>query len=408
MAVRRKRLPGLLYDKTTGWWFSNIRDLSKKCGRTKHMWSKDRAEAARLYKSSIERVVGEHKAKEPDTIISSAGSWVLIEMAARYYDLKASDGCSDWFLASVKRYLKRFLDWLQNHGFDVCAQGAAQLTAAHLEAYRQSLAEDTSIGIRSANHCIDYVRMLLLWGSRVHGIPHPPLAAISKFSKRQNTKKDHGRRHDRTPLSWDDLEKLLAVADITDSALIMLALNCGFGNTDIGTLKLEEVHLDAGTISHPRPKTGVERDFILWPETVQVLREYLDRHRGEPRFKDSDKLFFVSRKGRPLCWQELKEDGKVRRSDAIKLRFERLCQRAGVERKYGVGFYIIRHTYATMIGSSSKDFREVQAALGQVTIQQQEVYRHDRAFKARQAQQRLRGELEGTAIQKILAEKLRS
>lgn len=50
-----------------------------------------------------------------------------------------------------------------------------------------------------------------------------------------------------------------------------------------------------------------------------------------------------------------------------------------------MGFYIIRHTRATMIGSSSKDFREVQAALGQITIQQQEVYRHDRALKAQQA-----------------------
>ena len=406
MTVRRKRLPGLLYDKTTAWWFSNIRDPSKRCGRTKHMWSNDKTEAERVYRSSIEKVVAEHGVKEPDTIISPADSWPLIEMAARYYDLKASDGCSDWFLASVKRYLKRFLDWLEEHGFDVCVRGTADLTAAHLEAYRHSLAEDTSIGIRSANHCIDYVRMLLLWGSRVHGIPHPPLAAISKFSKRQNTKKDHGRTHSRIPLSWDDLEKLLAVADITDSALIMLALNCGFGNTDIGTLRLEDVDLDAGTISHPRPKTGVERDFILWPETVQILKEYLNNHRGKPRFKDTDKLLFVSRKGWPLCWKELKEDGKVRRSDAIKLRFERLCKRAGVERKYGVGFYIIRHTYATMIGNSSRDFREVQAALGQVTIQQQEVYRHDRAFKARQAQQRLRGELEGTAIQKILREKL--
>ena len=151
--------------------------------------------------------------------------------------------------------------------------------------------------------------------------------------------------------------------------------------TDIGTLKLEDVDLDTGRISHPRPKTGAERDFVLWPETVQVLREYLDSHRGKPRFKGSDTLFFVGRTGWPLCWQELKEDGTVRRSDAIKLRFERLCKRAGIERDYGVGFCIIRYTYATLIGGSSKDLREVQAALGQVTMQQQEVYRHDRAFK---------------------------
>ncbi len=121
---------------------------------------------------------------------------------------------------------------------------------------------------------------------------------------------------------------------------------------------------------------------------------------------DTSKLLFVSRKGRPLCWQVLKEDGKLRRSDAIKLRFERLCERAGIDRKYGVGFYIIRHTYATLIGNESKDFREVQAALGQITIQQQEVYRHDRAIKAEQAQTRLRGQLAGTGIQEILREKI--
>jgi len=321
----------------------------------------------------------------------------------------AFDTCELEQVASVgdqRRDLQRFLDWLTEHGFDISEKGPADLTSTHLEAYRQSLAEDSSIGIRSANHCIDYVRMLLLWGSKVHGIHHPPLGAIAKFSNRQNTKAGHGRKHNRVPLSWEDIEKLLTAADVTDSALVMLGLNCGFGNSDIGTLKLKDVDLDSGMISHPRPKTGVERDFILWPETVQILREYLNHHRGKPRFKDSDKLFFVGRKGYPLCWQELKDDGKVRRSDAIKLRFERLCKRAGVERKYGVGFYIMRHTYATMIGTSSKDFREVQAALGQITIQQQEVYRHDRAIKAKVAQERLRGELEGTGIQKILRKKI--
>lgn len=30
---KRKKLPTLLYDRSTGWWFSNIRDASKNCGR---------------------------------------------------------------------------------------------------------------------------------------------------------------------------------------------------------------------------------------------------------------------------------------------------------------------------------------------------------------------------------------
>ena len=111
MAARRKKLPGLLYDKTTGWWFSNIRDSSKKCGRTKYMWAKKKSEAYCLYTKSIETVVAEYAIKEPEGMINSADSWALIERAAHYYDLKLSDGCSDWFLAAVKRYLQRFLGW---------------------------------------------------------------------------------------------------------------------------------------------------------------------------------------------------------------------------------------------------------------------------------------------------------
>ena len=407
MAGRRRKLPGLLYDKSTGWWFSNIKDRSKRCGRTKCMWSKPKREAKRLHKSQIVHVVSKHSNHEPEMIaIEEDEKWSLIEMAAHYYDFKVSEGCSELFLVCIKRYLQRFLDWLGTQEFDIGEQGPEDLTTIVLTAYRQVLSDDTSIGMKTANHCIDHVRMLLLWGAKMHGIAHPPIGSIRQFSKRRNAKEGHGRKQNRDPLSWNDLEKLLSNADVVDSSLIMLGLNCGFGNSDVGTLKLKDVDLEEGTISHPRPKTGVERDFNLWPETIQILKAYLKDHRGKPMDDDTSKLLFVSRKGRPLCWQVLKEDGKLRRSDAIKLRFERLCERAGIDRKYGVGFYIIRHTYATLIGNESKDFREVQAALGQITIQQQEVYRHDRAIKAEQAQTRLRGQLGETSIGEILRKKL--
>lgn len=401
--ANRKRLPALLYDKTTGWWYSNVKDPTRRCGRAKHMWAKDRDEARRQYSRSIEQIVTEHANNVPIVQpIDDAANWSLIEMAAHYYDRKRADGCSALFLAATKRYLQRFLNWLKSQGFDVCEKRADGLTSALLAAYRQSLADDASIGLKTANHYVDHVRMLLLWGSRMHGIPHPPIGSIQQFPARRGTKSGHGRRYDRTPFSWHEIEQLLSVADVTEAAIVMLGLNCGFGNSDIATLKLTDVDLEGGTISHPRPKTGVERDFTLWPETVEVLRAYLAHHRGRPKDQETTYLFFVSRKGHPFCWQELKADGKLRRSDAIKCRFERLCKTAGVERKFGVGFYILRHTYATLIGSGSKDLREVQAALGQRTLKQQEVYRHDRMIKAESAHRRLREEMCGTAIPRIL------
>ena len=90
-----------------------------------------------------------------------------------------------------------------------------------------------------------------------------------------------------------------------------------------------------------------------------------------------------------MCWEYIDEKGKRHRSDAVKNRFDKLCQLADVSLPYGAGFYILRHTYATMIGQFSSDPREVQAAMAHSTIRQQETYRHDRAMKAQIAQNRL-------------------
>lgn len=196
------------------------------------------------------------------------------------------------------------MTWLKHQGFDSNLHRPKELTSALLAKFRQMLADNSKISVITANHYINHVRMLLMWGWRMHGIPHPPIGSLQRFSGRKNTKKGHGRKQSRNPLSWRELEKLFSVADVTDTALLMLGLNCGFGNMDIGTLKLCDVNLEEGTISHPRPKTGVNRDFNLWPETVEILKAYLTGHRGTSN-ENFAKLFFVDRRGNPMCWEQI-------------------------------------------------------------------------------------------------------
>ncbi len=338
--------------------------------------------------------------------IGDAQSWFLAEMITRYYDHKKSDGCSPTFLSSVTRNLQHFTAWLKQQDYEPTQNKPKDLTSAMLAGYRQMLAEDSTISIVTANHYIAHVRMLLNWGWRMHGISHPPMGSIEKFSTRKRAKKGHGRKQCREPLTWDELEKLFSVANVTDLALLMLGLNCGFGNMDIGTLKRSDIDLKHGTISHPRPKTGVERNFNLWPETVEVLNAYSAKYRGKPVNDDVGELVFVGKRGNPLCWERIDEEGKLKRSDAVMSRFKRLFTKAGLKRQYGVGFYILRHTYATIIGSNSDDLREVQAALGQITFEQQETYRHDRHQKSVSAQKKVRKELQRTPIPQILRNKL--
>ncbi len=384
----RKRLPQLCYNKSTGWWYSIIRDPSHPKGRRYKTWANNCTEAKTIYNNEIERIVSEYSLREsPSEKYADACSWTLTDLAENYFNQKKADGCSTSTLGNIKKYLPRFMKWLFNNGFDPAMKGPSDLTTSLLAGYRNELAVNTSIGRIEANHHIEQVRGFLKWGMDTHDLRPPAIGAIRKFPIK--AKNGHGKSQNRTPLTWKQIKKLLSAASPVDIALVLLGLNCGFGNSDIGSLKLSEVDLDRGLISDRRKKTGVSRDFMLWDKTITALRIYLAHHRGKTTDANIDKLFFVSRNGKPMCWERIDEKGKTHRSDAVKNRFDKLCKRAGVSLPYGTGFYILRHTYATMIGELSSDPREVQAAMAHSTIQQQDTYRHDRAIKAQSAQKQL-------------------
>ena len=334
----------------------------------------------------------------------SPQQWTIEQLCERYYQFKLTDGCSGCFLDSAKRHLVYFREWLKRYGFNPASEKLSDLNSAVLSDYRQMLADNSKISVATANLYIGHVRMLLFWAEDIHGLSHPPMGVIRKFRKNRS-KKSHGRQQDRSAISWDELEKLFSAAGVVDTALLLLGLNCGFGNTDIGTLKLCDIDLEAATVSHARPKTGVERNFILWPETVEILKAYIKDHRGKPVNQEVAGLLFIGKRGNPFCFERIDPDGKFRRSDAIKNRFIRLYKKAGVQRPYGRGYYAMRHTHATLIGIGSNDLREVQASLGHLTFTQQEIYRHDRKEKAIIAQKRIHCQLEQTIIPSMVYDK---
>jgi len=98
----------------------------------------------------------------------------------------------------------------------------------------------------------------------------PRLDAVKKIPRKKMA------RQTFTP---DEVQKLLAVANVQMKAMILLGLNCGFGPTDCAELRWENLDLKAGRVHFPRPKTGVDRNFILWPQTIEALKA--DPVRGE-------------------------------------------------------------------------------------------------------------------------------
>ncbi len=57
----------------------------------------------------------------------------------------------------------------------------------------------------------------------------------------------------------DEIRRILAAAGLPLEAMVLLGINCGFGNADCGTLPLSALDLDGGWVDYPRPKTGIDR-----------------------------------------------------------------------------------------------------------------------------------------------------
>jgi integrase len=150
-------------------------------------------------------------------------------------------------------------------------------------------------------------------------------------------------------------------------AMILLGLNCGFGNGDCATLPLSALDLTRGWINFPRPKTGIARRCPLWPETIEALRTAI-AERPEPADNATRGLVFVNPRG--LAW--VRETPKSH-TDLISVQFTRLLQRLKLYRG-GMSFYILRRVFRT-VADAARDPVAVDLIMGHADPSMGAVYR---------------------------------
>jgi integrase len=157
---------------------------------------------------------------------------------------------------------------------------------------------------------------------------------------------------------------LLAAARPQLRAMILLGINCGFGNADCGTLPRAALDLEGGWVNYPRPKTGIGRRCPLWPETALALKEALAK-RPEPRDPAlAGRVFITSARG---SWARDDNNGPVSRETA------KLLLALGLHRP-GLGFYALRHTFET-VGGEAKDQVAVDYIMGHAREDMASAYR---------------------------------
>lgn len=188
----------------------------------------------------------------------------------------------------------------------------------------------------------------------------------------KSQQKDKSAKKEARLLTSEQIRALIDGAGVYMRAMILLGINCGFGNNDCGTLTLSALDLDGGWHNHPRPKTGVERRAKLWPETVQALRAAITARRKPKDVAHSD-LVFITEQGRPwVRWADPSSTTRSSWTDAVSSMSRILFRKLGING--GASFYSLRRMTET-IGGGSKDQVAVDSVMGHSRGDMASVYR---------------------------------
>lgn len=165
-------------------------------------------------------------------------------------------------------------------------------------------------------------------------------------------------------LTEEEIEQLFAAPDtqtgegLRDRAMLELMYASGLRVSELVSLKLAEVDLDAGLLSC-HGKGSKERRVPIGRSATHWLQLYLG---ARLRLESSSPHLFLGGTGRPLtrqtAWAAIKRYGV----------------RAGLNRD--VSPHTLRHSFATHLLQRGADSRSVQALLGHSDISTTQIYTH--------------------------------
>jgi integrase len=148
-------------------------------------------------------------------------------------------------------------------------------------------------------------------------------------------------------------------------AIILLGINAGLGNTDIGNLQFGHIDLESRWLDYPRVKTEQPRRVPLWKETIEAIQTGV-ANRPKAKHKDDNDCVFLNRGGRRMVQTHVSQTEDTMNAwsqDYISTAFGKLLQSMKINGRKGLNFYSLRHTFAT-VGLQTGDRDAVKSLMG--------------------------------------------
>jgi integrase/recombinase XerD len=165
----------------------------------------------------------------------------------------------------------------------------------------------------------------------------------------------HLREPDKIPqvMSPDETRRLLAVAtSLKARVLLSLSYGCGLRAGEVVRLKVKHIDSAQRIIRVEQSKGRKDRNVMLSPETVDLLRQWWKARRGfDATTPLQERWLFPGRKpGKPMTTRQLSR------------LFHEAADGAGIQK--AVTLHALRHSFATHLLERGTDIRIIQALLG--------------------------------------------
>lgn len=210
------------------------------------------------------------------------------------------------------------------------------------------------VSLKTLENSIARTRVLFNYAAK-NGLIQKNMAMFWGTEFDKPSKKAKARAAAKDPIvrmfTPDEVKKLMEHASPQIKAMILLAVNCGLGNTDIG--QLERHHIKGGWLCKARSKTGKDRKIPLWKETVAAIKIAIDA-RPEPKDAADERKLFITKYGSNWI--------PTANANPISQEFAKVRKVAGIKGR-GKSFYTLRHVFQT-IGDETLDFVAVKFMMG--------------------------------------------
>lgn len=314
--------------------------------------------------------------------VESTGSGAtLLELATAFADVlqhRLKNGqIADETWADYQREIDNLLNIVGPNAI------ASQIGPAHFTAYYNHLIDTRKLGPHRLATTIRYVRAMFAWAETNGRITRPNYG--SEFVA-PNTNPESIATHkarsgedaaDDPVFTGPMIDWLLRRATIPFRAMILLALNCGMGPSDLARLRWKCIDFKSGRITLRRKKTGIKREAYLWRKTREALMDVtrLKHNRTALKVEAENALCFLTRKKQPFVRFERVMLGekivKTKIHNAISGTFSRWVTEGREEKiipaNAKLTFYTLRSTFRTHADNCT-DANAVRRTMGRAIV----------------------------------------